>query len=66
MPRLLQRVGPEAVARMRERVAAELTTTFATSFTDRVTLPGALRADSVAAYGRPSTGTKFLVTPSAS
>ncbi|MBS1895085.1 MAG: NADH oxidase [Actinobacteria bacterium] len=66
MPRLLQRVGPERVEQMRERVTAELKTTFATDFTDRVTLSGALSAAAVGAYGRPKTGTKFLVTPSAS
>lgn len=66
MPRLLERIGPEAVARMRDRVVAELKTTFATNFTDRVTLADALSPEAVAAYGRPKTGTKFLVTPSAS
>jgi NADPH:quinone reductase-like Zn-dependent oxidoreductase len=65
MPRFLQRIGPEQVARMRERVAAELTTTFATHFTHRVTLAEALRPEAISAYARPRTGTKFLVTPNA-
>jgi len=65
MPRCLQRLGGETVAKMRARVAAELKTTFATTFTDRVSLTQALSPDAVGAYGRPRTGTKFLVDPSA-
>jgi NADPH:quinone reductase-like Zn-dependent oxidoreductase len=65
MPRFLERVGAERVARMRARVAAELTTTFATTYTDRVTLAEALTPEAVGAYVPPRTGTKFLVTPNA-
>jgi NADPH:quinone reductase-like Zn-dependent oxidoreductase len=64
MPRALQRAGSERVAALRARVAAGLTTTFATEFTDEVTLTGALQPEAIATYGRPTTGTKFLVRPS--
>ena len=61
----LANLGPERVARMRAQVAEGLTTIFATTFSDRVTLVEALDPDRIAAYGRPSTGTKFLITPRA-
>lgn len=59
----LQRVGPDETQRLRERVAAEITSTFASSYTARVTLPGALALDAIADYGRQATGSKYLVTP---
>ena len=61
----LANLGPERVACMRAQVAEGLTTIFATTFSDRVTLAEALDPDRIAAYGRPSTGTKFLITPRA-
>jgi NADPH2:quinone reductase len=60
----LQKVGPEVVARLKQRVATELTTTFASHYTKEVSLPEALGADAVAAYGRRSTGEKYLINPS--
>jgi NADPH2:quinone reductase len=60
----LQKLGPEGTSRMRERVAAGLTTTFASSYTDEVSLAGALRPDAIVAYGRQATGTKYLINPS--
>jgi NADPH:quinone reductase len=61
----LQRAGSKKVAGMRRRVAAGLTTTFASRFTDQVSLAGALRLDAIAVYGRHATGKKYLITPSA-
>jgi NADPH2:quinone reductase len=59
----LQKAGRETVAALRQRVAAGLTTTFASTYTDRVTLPGALDLAAVAAYSRQATGQKYLITP---
>ena len=59
----LGKVGPEAVAALRERVAREVTTTFASGYTRRVTLAEVLTLDALAAYARQATGEKFLVTP---
>ncbi len=59
----LQKAGAEKVARMRERVAAGLTTIFASQYTDEVTLADALRLDAIAVYGRQATGKKYLITP---
>lgn len=61
----LERVGPEEAQRLRERVASEITTTFASSYTDEVSLAGALQLESIRVYGRQATGQKFLVRPDA-
>jgi NADPH2:quinone reductase len=61
----LARVGGEEVERMRQRVAAEITTTFSSSYTREVSLVEALSSDAVRAYARQATGEKFLVTPNA-
>lgn len=60
----LQKAGPDVAARLKARVAAELTTTFASRYTKEVSLSEALGADAVAAYGRRSTGEKYLINPS--
>lgn len=59
----LQNAGLETVMRMRERVLAGLTTTFASHYSARVTLDGMLRKDAVLQYSRMRTGEKFLVLP---
>ena len=61
----LQSVGAEAVGRLQARVAAELTTTFASSYTREVSLAGMLSPDAFNAYVKRATGEKFLVTPQA-
>ena len=55
--------GADEVARMRDRVAAEITTTFASGYTARVDLAGALDLAAIAEYGKQATGTKYLITP---
>jgi NADPH2:quinone reductase len=59
----LQQIGPEGIARLRSRVAAELTTTFASSYTDEVSLAGALAPEAMTAYARHATGQKYLIIP---
>jgi NADPH:quinone reductase len=59
----LQNVGGEGFARLRARVAAELTTTFASTYTQEVSLAGMLQPDAFHAYVKRATGEKFLVTP---
>jgi NADPH:quinone reductase len=59
----LVKVGPAKTAELRGRVAAGLTTTFASQYTDEVTLAGALSPEAIAVYGRQATGQKYLVTP---
>jgi len=59
----LQNVGGEGFARLRARVAAELTTTFASTYTQEVSLFGMLQPDAFHAYVKRATGEKFLVRP---
>src|SRR5271156_3996252 len=61
----LQSVGPEALGRLRARVAEELTTTFASTYTREVSLAGVLDPAAFTSYVKPATGEKFLVTPHA-
>ena len=60
----LQRIGPDAAQALKTRVASELKTTFASSYTRTVSLAGALQADAIADYGRRATASKVLVDPS--
>jgi NADPH:quinone reductase len=60
----LQKIGPEGMQRLRTRVAAELATTFASSYTDEVSLVGALQLEAITAYARQATGSKYLIIPS--
>jgi NADPH2:quinone reductase len=55
----------EVSARLRARVAAELTTTFASTYTREVSLAGMLSPDAFNSYVKQATGEKFLVTPQA-
>jgi NADPH:quinone reductase len=61
----LQGAGAETFGRLRARVAAELTTTFASSYTREVSLAGMLNPDAFNEYVKRATGEKFLVTPHA-
>ncbi len=63
LPHFLQRIGPEAADRLRQRVAAEIRTTFASSYANTVTLQEALDPAAVAVYAKQATGEKYLVTP---
>ena len=60
----LRKIGPEARERLRKQVAAGLTTTFASSYTDQVSLAGALQLQAITAYTRQATGSKYLIIPS--
>jgi NADPH:quinone reductase-like Zn-dependent oxidoreductase len=60
----LQSIGPETFAEFRARVAAELTTTFASTYTSEVSLAGVLDPEAFTSYAKQATGTKFLVSPS--
>ena len=60
----LQKIGPAAAQKLRERVAAELKTTFASHYTRTVSLAEALTPEAIAIYGQRSTGAKVLIDPS--
>jgi NADPH2:quinone reductase len=59
----LQKIGFEAGQQLRQRVVAELKTTFASTYTREVSLADALRLDAIAVYGKHATGAKYLITP---
>lgn len=63
LPNHLARIGPEAARAMRERVAAEITTTFAATYQRTLSLSEALSAEAIAAYARMATGAKHLINP---
>ncbi|MBS1179731.1 MAG: oxidase [Proteobacteria bacterium] len=60
----LQKIGPAAAQTLRERVAAELKTTFASHYTRTVSLAEALTPAAIAVYAKRATGEKFLIDPS--
>lgn len=60
----IQKVGPEKTQELQKRVANELTTTFASHYSDEISLIDALQADVVAEYSKQATGKKFLINPS--
>jgi len=60
----LQKVGPERVQALKQRVASELKTTFASHYTRKVSLAEALQPEMIAAYNKRATGEKYLIDPS--
>ena len=60
----LQKIGPAAAQKLRERVASEVKTTFASHYTKEVSLVEALELGNIARYGQQATGSKFLIRPS--
>jgi NADPH2:quinone reductase len=61
----LGKLGLEGMLRLRQRVVDELTTTFASHYTDEVSLAGALDLAAIQTYAKQATGQKFLIRPHA-
>jgi NADPH:quinone reductase-like Zn-dependent oxidoreductase len=59
----IQKVGPARAAELRTRVASEIKTTFASHYTQSISLADLLRPEILQAISRRATGEKFLVTP---
>ena len=59
----LQKIGPADAQKLRERVAAELKTTFSSHYTQIVSLPETLQLSNIAIYAKRATGEKFLINP---
>src|SRR5438477_788075 len=59
----LQKIGPAEIGRLRQRVASELKTTFASHYTQVVSLQETLQLPNIAIYNKRSTGEKFLINP---
>jgi NADPH2:quinone reductase len=56
-------LAPEDHVRLRTRVANELTTTFASTYTDQIGLTEALDLETLRRYAAQATGQKYLLTP---
>ena len=61
----LQKIGPAAAQVLKQRVATELKTTFASHYSRQVSLAEALQLNMIAVYGKRATGEKFLINPNA-
>jgi NADPH:quinone reductase len=59
----LAKIGRDAVQALRDRVAAELTTTFHSSYSQEISLTDMLNLDIAQAYNQRATGQKYLVRP---
>ncbi len=59
----LTKIGPEETEKLRQRVAAEVNTTFASSYTSEVSLAEVLTLEAIAIYGKQATGEKYLINP---
>jgi NADPH2:quinone reductase len=59
----LEKIGPDAAAKLRARIVAELRTTFESRYAKEVSLAEALSLDEIAVYAKRATGAKYLVNP---
>ena len=59
----LQRIGAQAAQALRQRVANELKTTFASHYAKEISLAQALQPGAVQEYGLRATGAKYLINP---
>jgi NADPH:quinone reductase-like Zn-dependent oxidoreductase len=59
----LQKIGSSDGQRLRQRVVDELKTTFASHYTQVVSLREALQINHIAVYGKRATGEKYLINP---
>ncbi len=60
----LQTIGPAATEALKQRVARELKTTFASHYSRVVSMAEALSPEAIAVYNQRATGAKFLIDPS--
>jgi NADPH2:quinone reductase len=59
----LEKIGPQATQKLRERIVAELKTTFASHYSAEISLIEALQPEVIKAYNRRATGAKYLINP---
>ena len=60
----LQKIGRDAANVLRQRVADEIHTTFASTYEAEISLTEALDVDNVRTYAAQATGRKYLINPS--
>ena len=59
----IQKAGAAEAGKLRQRVADELKTTFASYYTAEISLLEALQPEMIAAYNKKTTGEKYLINP---
>lgn len=59
----LMKIGAEAAQKLRQRVTDEILTTFASGYTQEISLAEAIRPDTIRAWQRKATGEKYLINP---
>ena len=59
----LQEAGRDVQNRLRQRVATEIKSTFASLYTKEVSLAEMLTPEAMAVYGKQATGEKYLINP---
>jgi NADPH2:quinone reductase len=59
----LQKIGAEGAAKLRQKVASEIKTTFASKYTQEVSLKEALSLEAIKVYRMQATGEKYLINP---
>jgi len=60
---MIGRIGMERFGKMRERVAKEIKTTFASQYTQEISFEEMLQPENIKSYVKQATGEKFLVVP---
>ena len=60
---MIGRIGMEKFQQMRERVAKEIKTTFASSYAQEISFEEMLEPDIIKSYAKQATGKKYLVNP---
>jgi len=63
LPSFLARQKPEKIGQLQQRVANEITTTFASNFTREISLAEVLSPTMIQGYLAKKTGEKYLVNP---
>jgi len=63
MPPILDRAGPARMLQLTQRVAKDLTTTFASHFAREISLAQLLDAEAALDFTRQATGCKYLLNP---
>jgi NADPH:quinone reductase-like Zn-dependent oxidoreductase len=59
----LMKIGAAEAQKLRQRVADELKSTFASHYTKEISLAETLSLDNIAAYNKRATGEKYLINP---
>ena len=60
---MIGRIGMVKFQQMRERVAKEIKTTFASSYAQEISFEEMLEPDIIKSYAKQATGKKYLVNP---